>query len=313
MEQRRSSGYHARTPVVLVVGRDDNALQAVVDVLAHNGYAVTRATAGADAIFLVRQQPADTIIVAADLPDRPGIDLCKQLRVMQEVGATLPVMLLTRGPTSRKMRLGALEAGAWDVVISPPDRDELLLKMATFTNSKLEHDRQRRDCMVDGSTGLYSFRGLERRADELRSQAYRDSKAMACVVIAPIPTGTAGVTDAAKKIEASQEIVTKVAEVLREVGRLSDVIGRSGKSEFAILAPSTDAEGAIKLAKRIATEINVRTNGTQHLFELRAGYDAVPNVRERPVEARDLLLRATLGMRRAMSSTKGEWLEPFES
>jgi hypothetical protein len=50
------------------------------------------------------------------------------------------------------------------------------------------------------------------------------------------------------------------------------------------------------------------------LFELRAGYDAVTDAREAPAAARDVLMRATIALRKSKSNGQtGEWIRPFEA
>jgi diguanylate cyclase (GGDEF)-like protein len=46
-----------------------------------------------------------------------------------------------------------------------------------------------------------------------------------------------------------------VAQVLRDVARDSDIVGRYGGEEFVVIAPSTDTEGATALAERLRTAL----------------------------------------------------------
>ncbi len=127
---------------------------------------------------------------------------------------------------------------------------------------------------------------------------------MACIVVSP----TTPVDDRRQ----AQEIARTIADTLKETGRISDVIGRLGKSEFAVIAPSTDAAGAVRLAERLnqALRIDSLVEGTQTRPGLQIGYDAVANVRETPGEAQDLLMRATMALRRSRTSGNG-WLAGY--
>jgi hypothetical protein len=82
-------------------------------------------------------------------------------------------------------------------------------------------------------------RGLVHRARELISQAAHHNTAAACVVFAPDLEG-----------EPSVELLQLVGRAFQAGGRRSDPIGRVGQREFAVVAPGTDAVGAVKLAQR---------------------------------------------------------------
>ncbi len=113
-------------------------------------------------------------------------------------------------------------------------------------------------------------------------------------------------------VDAIEEAIQQIGDALKAAGRVSDAIGRLGRTEFAIVAPATDAEGAVKMARRLAAAIqraNDKPNSPH--FRLRAGYEAVPNVREAQIEAHDLLERAAIAMRRAQPDGEDEWIQAF--
>ena len=200
--------------------------------------------------------------------------------------------------------MAAFKAGAWDFIVSPVDAEELVLRLEGYTRAKFESDVIREEGLVDGETGLYNLRGLERRAEEVKSWAYREQGAMACIVIAPTHPGD----DSPEAVD----ITRRVAEALKETGRISDVIGRLGKAEFAVIAPSTDADGAVRLAQRIDEAIRATSGKLGVDPPLRAGYDAVSNVRDTPGEAQDLLMRATMALRRSKThGNGGSWIAAY--
>ena len=69
------------------------------------------------------------------------------------------------------------------------------------------------------------------------------------------------------------------------------MIGRLGPTEFAVLAPGTNAVGARLLAKRLAESLN---GGGLHV---RSSYEAVANVGYTPIEPVELLVRAAAAVR----------------
>src|SRR5256886_16443918 len=66
----------------------------------------------------------------------------------------------------KQQRLAALEAGAWDYVSVLLNPEELTLKVDAMARLKLEMERALEESAVDPGSGLYTLRGLERRARE---------------------------------------------------------------------------------------------------------------------------------------------------
>src|SRR5439155_1248235 len=152
-------------------------------------------------------------------------------------------------------RLAALRAGAWECITPPHDADEILLKIGAYVHAKLDADRARTEGLLDAVTGLYNRQGLARRARELGSQAFREHGPLACVVLALD-------IEPAEPASAQQQGGTSLGryvQAIKSAARLSDVIGRLSATEFAVLAPGTDAGGARRLAERLASSVSATT------------------------------------------------------
>ncbi|UCG85483.1 MAG: response regulator [Gemmatimonadota bacterium] len=301
-------GVLARPPVVLIVDDQEWSTRSLESVLAPDGYAVMRAYTAAAALERARAQPPDLVFVSNNLPDSEGIGLCAALVDDAVLSPATPVIMTSPDPPTRERRLTALHAGAWDFISYPIDAQELLLRLGAFVRAKFEADRARELCLLDESTGLYNFRGLEQRAQEIRSQAYRERTALACIVIAPVLPDDAD-SDTVPQGAGIAGAIEQLGRALRQSGRISDAIGRLGQSEFAIVAPRTDSGAATQLAERLAHAIAVEHGKP---LELRAGYDAVPNVREQPVEARNLMAHAAMALRRAKADGDKGWIHEYE-
>ena len=102
-------------------------------------------------------------------------------------------------------------------------------------------------------------------------------------------------------------MVRRVAQLLEATGRHSDAIGRVGPTEFAVVAPGTDARGAVRLAERFRRAMSAAASAeAAPAVELRAGYDAVGNARSALVQPRDLLARASRALHEAQA--EGQWI-----
>src|SRR5439155_932153 len=101
-----------------------------------------------------------------------------------------------------------------------------------------DRDRARSEGLLDPLSGLYNRQGLARRARELGSQAFREHGALACVAVAlDLEQDSAGL--AAEETDGAA--VVRCVNALKSSPRLSDIVGRLSATEFAVLAPDTDA------------------------------------------------------------------------
>ena len=303
----------AASPLVLIANDQEWSARSLESILGPNGYAVVRAYTGQQALERARTSQPDIIILDAQMPDIHGFEVCRALRSDPRFSSTTPIVITTSGPSGRTQRLEAYRAGAWEFLGQPLDGEALLLKLHTFLQSKRQVDLLREENLLDSGTGLYNMRGLARRAREIGSDAIRRREALACVVFAP--ESELETTDEEAPEEELVRMSDQVGAVFRQVGRVSDAIGRLGPTEFAVIAPATGADGAVRLVNRLggaveATRIPVR--GGERSVRVKAGYCAVPDFAESSVDAVELLLRATTALRDLRSGGEGDRIRAFE-
>lgn len=291
---------------MLIVDDQEWSTRSLESILAPSGFAVMRSFTARNGLERARAHAPDIVIVDVDLPDGNGFDLCRALREDARLGDRTPILVSCPDRPSRQQRLDAFRAGAWDVIGYPVDAEELVFKLEAYARAKFESERRQDAGLIDEPTGFYNLKGLQRRADEMSSWAYRAGASLACVVFSPVVSP--------QEMEAAMpEVVRAVSQALKAAGRRSDVIGRLGQSEFAVLAPNTDADGAVKLAERLAEVMRSSgASGPGARLELRAGYDAVANARETPATAKDLLRHATIALRKSRANGEREWVRAFE-
>jgi len=302
----------AASPLVLIANDQEWSARSIESILGPNGYAVVRAYTGQQALERARASQPDLIILDAQMPDMHGFEVCRALRSDPRFSATTPIVITTSGPSGRTQRLEAYRCGAWEFLGQPLDGEALLLKLATFLQSKQQVDILREENLLDSGTGLYNMRGLSRRAREIGADALRRREALACVVFAP--ESELDADDDAPGDELLR-LSDQVGVVLRQRGRVSDAIGRLGPTEFAVIAPATGADGAVRLVNRLsgaveATRIPVR--GGERTVRVKAGYCAVPDFAESSVDAVELLLRATTALRDLRRAGEDDRVRAFE-
>lgn len=114
-------------PRVLVV--DDEPAQR--EVLAYNleaeGFSVSRAENGEEALLLVDEDMPDVIILDWMMPQLSGIEVCRRLKIRPETRGIPVIMLSARSEEVDRVR--GLETGADDYVIKPYSLPELMARV----------------------------------------------------------------------------------------------------------------------------------------------------------------------------------------
>ncbi|MBI3791996.1 MAG: response regulator [Gemmatimonadetes bacterium] len=285
--------------MVLVADNQEWSLRSIESILGPEGYAVLRAFSGQQTLDLARVIQPDVIIIESSMHDMTSVQICEALRADPAVGPSIPIVVATTRLESRSERLAAHRAGAWEVWGQPLDAELLLLRLENYVRAKREIDRVREESMVDAATGLYSPRGLAKRAREMGAEAVRRKVGMAAVAVTAQPPGNIA------SDEFAAAMVEQMADILRRCSRLSDAIGRVGQSEFAIVAPATENEGVLRLLERLRVAVEsspISLGGVERPIMMRAGYCAVPNLETSTVDVDEMLLRATKALQYARST-----------
>jgi two-component system KDP operon response regulator KdpE len=110
--------------LVLVVDDEPQILRALQTNLRGAGYEVETAATAEGALSAAAMRPPDAVILDLVLPDRSGIEVCRELRSW----SSAPVLVLSVvGGEAEKV--AALDAGADDYVEKPFGIDELLARL----------------------------------------------------------------------------------------------------------------------------------------------------------------------------------------
>jgi two-component system phosphate regulon response regulator PhoB len=160
----------------ILVVEDEPAIQELVSFACGNGgYEVRRADSVRAAQAAIRQALPDLVILDWMLPDRPGIELLRELRGDERTRG-LPIILLT-AKSAESDKVAGLDAGADDYVAKPFSPRELVSRIrAVFRRRAPQHsgealsygplsiDPARHEVLVDGQPvrmGLAEFKLLK--------------------------------------------------------------------------------------------------------------------------------------------------------
>lgn len=132
---------------ILIAEDDQELCQLFSHVLAKNGYAVTGAANGKEALTAMESDYYDLLISDIMMPMMDGYELVRQLR---ERGNQTPVMMITAKDAFDDMRQGFL-SGTDDYMVKPINVNEMVLRVgALLRRCQMIHDRRQ----IIGSTVL---------------------------------------------------------------------------------------------------------------------------------------------------------------
>jgi CheY-like chemotaxis protein len=271
--------------------------RSITPILADSGFTVVSAPSGAAALELIHDLKPDVVMIEADLPDVPGLDVCRAMRSDPAVGRDVPIILLVPGKPTPEQRVSALRAGVWEFLTVSADRAEIILKVRSCLEAKRNVQLARADNFADVGSGRHGQDGLARRAAQLGALMARMHAPLACIVF---------------ELD-TDEPDPEACALLTRAARLSDIVGEISPNRFGVLAPATDGPNAVLLANRI-----IRTFGALFAdrcaargvpvprWSMRAGYEAVSNAMYSPVDPAVFIARAATAIHRGTPEPANE-------
>ena len=267
LEKGRSPGAaEGRAPVILLADDEPVNLSLIKRRLEWESYEIHTAQDGREAVARARELLPDLVILDVMMPIMDGLQAC---RLLKDDPATrdIPVIFLS-ALDDMETKVNGLALGANDYISKPFRAEELVARVGVAIRLKHERDRLQ-DSAEDARrraeaasemplTGLLNRYGLRRSLQHEYAEARRYSRPLSCLMID---------LDHFKRVNdthghaAGDAALMQVARVLTEAVRASDVVCRYGGEEFLVLAPETNAEGALALGEKIRAAATARLFG----------------------------------------------------
>lgn len=221
---------------------------------------------------LLNESP-DLVLLDVDLPDVDGYALARMMRQDPRL-ALVPVVFLTaRQSVADEME--GLRAGGDDFLIKPVDRSHLLQVVATRT----ERGRRIREMVHrDGLTGVLNHATLMAELEHACAFADRHGETL-CFLMLDL--------DHFKRINdtwghlVGDQVLMHVARVFKSGVRSSDLLGRYGGEEFAMIlrncSPAKGLEVAEKLRKMLRDTPMTTVSGNDIAVQVSIGVASFPS------------------------------------
>jgi len=164
--------------------------------------------------------------------------------------ALLPLM--RQGELIGSLNLGSCEAGRFSADSGTDFLERLAAIVAICLENGLNHERLKLVGLTDPLTGINNRRYFDHRSLEEITHARRHSLPLACMFLD---------IDKFKHIndshghQAGDDVLRRVAALIRQQLRASDIIARYGGEEFVVLLPQTGGKQSADVAERIRASI----------------------------------------------------------
>jgi diguanylate cyclase (GGDEF)-like protein len=222
---------------------------------------------------IVDFQP-DLLLMDLYMPQSTGLELAAILR--QEVNyMKIPIIFLST-EDDRFKQLSALNLGGDDFLTKPILPQHLI----EAVRSRAKRASMLNYFMVrDSLTGLLNHTNLLLRLDIELARAQRQSEPLSFVMID---------IDLFKKINdnyghpVGDKVLLTLSNLLPSSLRKTDIIGRYGGEEFAIVLPNTDKDKAVKICDSLRekfSKIPYQENGNQFFVTFSVGISSYPQVK----------------------------------
>ena len=213
---------------ILVVEDDVDVAEMLAAYFNAQGYDVTAANWGEDAVQACQKKRPDLVILDIRLPDIDGYEVARRLR-NQKRTQEIPIIFLTE-KRERSDRLQGLEIGAEDYITKPFDIQELRLRVRNVLK------RKNQSTLTNPVTGLAEGALVDERLTECL-----ESDGWALLLIAIENMNEFREAYGFVMADDVQRAVSlMIHNAMRGVGSSSDFVGQLGQTEFVLVTtPAT--------------------------------------------------------------------------
>lgn len=251
---------------LLVVDHKETDRTTIAKILESDGYTVTTAANGAQALAIFKQHLFPIVITDIYMPEMTGLDL---LAALKEINATTQVIMMTRF-ASIDDAICALRSGASDYLVKPFDdeatitdvvhravrrirstrKTRRLIKTLIHKNQRLEvtNLHLKKLATRDSLTGLYNHRHFHETMSVEINRVKRYHRPFSLLFIDldnfKIYNDTNGHVNGDK-------LLLELSNLFLDSFRKTDIVCRYGGDEFGVIIPETTKQEACSIAGKL--------------------------------------------------------------
>lgn len=258
---------------ILLVDDDRLLSEYLARVLRENGFEVTVLHDPMQVLDTLKDTPPDLLLLDLYLPDYTGDELAAVLR-QHEIDIGIPIVFIST-ESSHKRRTRALMRGGDDFLFKPIDPEALV---DTCRFHLFRSQRIRRRIHIDGLTRLFNHAYLKER---LEREVDMSGRSHSTVSLAMVDLDDFKDVNDQWGHQVGDAVLRMLANLLSNRLRSTDIVGRYGGEEFAVILPETDADGAWQVMEELRQsfgELEYRVEGqavgTTFTYGIASSHDA---------------------------------------
>ena len=278
---------------VLIVDDNEDMLDTLDHLFRFYEFEVCRAANGQEGIQTAAKESPDIILLDALMPVMNGFEACKILKSDSKT-RDIPIIFLSANYVEDEHRIMGLEMGADDYILKPFNAKELIARVKSILHKKNLVENLRKDNkyliqeksdalkeieklqkktfeleagqITDPLTGLYNKQFFRKRVQEEFSRAKRYKQQLSLVLIDVDLFRTINEIFGEKT---GDYILMRIANVILNNTRNTDVVFRLDANRFVIVLPNTDETGAFYEGERIRSAVDQTQFFDQNFYELK--------------------------------------------
>ena len=246
-------------PITVMVIEDHPDQRELLEiVLQKEGYRVVPAANGVEALAKLEREPAEVILSDVMMPKMDGFELMQKLRGNPSFKNVYIILITAR--IQERDRVHGLDLGADDYITKPFSFSELLARVRVGSRVVQYQQHLEHQALVDSLTGLFNRGAFERKMEEEFERAQRYHHPLSMLLL---DVDNFKVVNDTYGHHWGDEVLKKIADLLKSKTRRSDYPARFGGEEFVLILPETDLENALSVEAKVHAEIKAATLGTK--------------------------------------------------
>jgi diguanylate cyclase (GGDEF)-like protein len=258
-------------PIRVLVADDDESLRSVLQqVLSMDGYEVTLAASGEEALEVFKKEPYPLIFTDIRMGRMSGMELLKEVKQLRP--QTEIVIMTSYAALDTAMT--AIKAGAYDYLAKPFEDISLISSVAQRAIEKIQlaaenknlvgrlqrqyEELERANASLkelsirDGLTNLYNHRYFQ---ENLALEIHRSQRHARMFSLIFLDVDFFKQYNDTHGHPAGDTVLIELSRLLQNGLRRTDIIARYGGEEFVLLLPETTKERAFAFAETLRTKI----------------------------------------------------------
>ncbi len=238
---------------VLVVDDSPTDAHVISEALTKNGYSVTQASSGEEAITKAKAEKPDLILMDVEMPGMNGFETTRAIRESTDIW--FPIIFVSAKTDTKHFAEGIKSGG--DIYLFKPIVPEVLeamihaMERIADIQDELHVTKLKMELLAfqDPLTGLVNRRGLDKAID---LEILRAEKEKAPLSVMMIDVDQFKPFNDNYGHQAGDECLKIVGKALSDsLCRPADIVARFGGEEFSVILPDTNLDEAKKIGERI--------------------------------------------------------------